>query len=81
MVIANSMINFRLSGDLHVFMSFRGHLIIEMFIDQLNSFGSFFIYVSYFMLILTFISNEAVYYLINTKFKQAFKVRSNVKSK
>jgi hypothetical protein len=81
MVIANSFINFLFRlPEIFFFLTTANSLFkenghFEMFIRQLNDFESFFIDVSYFMYILTFITNVAVYYFFNTNFKQAFKLQ------
>jgi hypothetical protein len=88
MVVVNGLVNFLLRlPEIFIFLT-TGDLIfttdfndIEFYIAKFNSFDSLFVDVSYLTFILTFTTNVLIYYLFNTKFKQAFKVFSNVKKK
>jgi hypothetical protein len=77
-LVANSVVNFFLRlPEIFIFLSASVKIILLYNCPQ--SWESFILDIFYFSYILTFSTNVAMYYLFNTKFKQAFAFWSNVK--
>ena len=92
MVISNSVLNFFLRfPEILVFLSSMSNYFKDLedtknihnhyFSSDGDYFNSLLVDVSNLTFILTFSTNVAMFFLFNTKFKQAFKLRSNVKKK
>ncbi len=90
MVIANSLVNFFLRlPEILIFISstaydFKTHIKYNFTYyvqPEVKKVESFLVDVAYLTFICTFSTNVAMFYLFNTKFKQSFKLWSNVKEK